>query len=166
VVPLNINKLDLRDYLKHGYGVEVLNVRSFITQRKIQRTKPGTTGIHYYRPRSIKKMTVELVEPFVYPSEPTDLSPYVLPFSGVRRGKERGRDKWRLLTWARWDNELWKALEKVRDDQQKKLGPFSYKEANIDRNKLRNLANEVLGEETTEVEKDIPVRWVSMGNPV
>jgi large subunit ribosomal protein L23 len=84
VVPLNINKLDLRDYLLHAYGVEVLNVRSFITQRKIERTKPGTTGLHYYRPRSIKKMTVELVKPFVYPEEPKDLSPYVSSLSRKR----------------------------------------------------------------------------------
>ncbi|KAA8908339.1 ribosomal protein L23-domain-containing protein [Sphaerosporella brunnea] len=130
-VPLNINKLDLRDYLKHAYDVEVLSVRSFITQMKVQRTKPGTTGTNYYRPRSVKKMTVELVKPFVYPEEPKDLKP--------------------------WDNELWKAIEKMRDEQKKTLGPFAYKEPNAERGKLRKLAEEALTEETTEVEKDVTI---------
>lgn len=75
IVPLNINKLDLRDYLFHAYGVEIYSVRSYITQQKVQRTKPGFVATRYYRPRSIKKMTVELVKPFVYPDEPVDLTP-------------------------------------------------------------------------------------------
>ncbi|RPB04260.1 hypothetical protein L873DRAFT_1759560 [Choiromyces venosus 120613-1] len=78
IVPLNINKLDLKDYLLHAYNVEVLSVRSFIQQQNIQRAKNKDLNrpkIEWYRPRAIKKMTVELKEPFVYPPEPEDLSP-------------------------------------------------------------------------------------------
>jgi len=88
-VPLNINKLDLRDYLKNVYNVDVYNVRSFIVQQKLQRTRPASPGtVDYWRPRAIKKMTVELVKPFVYPAEPEDLSPYVAP-PRMRSGAER-----------------------------------------------------------------------------
>ncbi|KAI5848229.1 hypothetical protein BZA05DRAFT_446527 [Tricharina praecox] len=137
VVPLNINKLDLRDYLKNVYDVDVYNVRSFIVQQKLQRTRPERPeAVDYWRPRAVKKMTVELVKPFVYPAEPEDLSP--------------------------WDNELWKALEKQRDISQKTLGPYAYKEPNPDRSRLKALASEVLSEKstttTTEVEKEISVR--------
>ncbi|KAI5804950.1 ribosomal protein L25/L23 [Geopyxis carbonaria] len=75
LVPLSLNKLDMRDYLHHAYNVEALAVRSFITQQKIERHKPGFQGTRWYRPRSIKKMTVELRRPFVYPAEPEDLTP-------------------------------------------------------------------------------------------
>lgn len=80
IVPLNINKLDLKDYLYHVYGVECLSVRSYIEQQKIAQTKRhlGERHVEWYRPRAIKRMTVELVEPFVYPEEPTELKPYVL----------------------------------------------------------------------------------------
>lgn len=77
-VPLNINKLDLKDYLLHVYSVKVLSVRSYIQQQKVQRAKPADMNrpvIKWYRPRAIKKMTVELEEPFVYPPPPEDLSP-------------------------------------------------------------------------------------------
>ncbi|KAG0634256.1 ribosomal protein L25/L23 [Tuber brumale] len=78
IVPLNINKLDLKDYLLHAYNVEVLSVRSFIQHQNVRRAKDKDLyrpKIEWYRPRAIKKMTVELKEPFVYPPEPEDLSP-------------------------------------------------------------------------------------------
>lgn len=75
-MPLNINKLDLKDYLRNAYGVEVNSVRSFVQQKKIQPTKdPESRTRRWYRPRAIKKMIVELKEPFIYPEEPKDLSP-------------------------------------------------------------------------------------------
>jgi large subunit ribosomal protein L23 len=70
--------LDLRDYLFNVYGVRVKGVRSFIQQQKVRQDKPGAirpAQRKWYRPRSIKKMMVELERPFVWPEEPTDLTP-------------------------------------------------------------------------------------------
>lgn len=80
IVPLNINKLDLRDYLFHAYGVRVRGVRSYIQQQKIRQDKPGAIRIaprKWYRPRSIKKMLVEMEKPFVWPEEPENYDQYV-----------------------------------------------------------------------------------------
>lgn len=68
VVPLQFNKLDLRDYLYHAYDVEVTSVRSFINQ-PTPRQKFGGRG-KWYRPRSQKMMIAELVKPFVWPEAP------------------------------------------------------------------------------------------------
>ncbi|AEO55266.1 hypothetical protein MYCTH_2086470 [Thermothelomyces thermophilus ATCC 42464] len=67
-VPLQFNKLDLRDYLYHVYNVEVTSVRSFVNQ-PLPRRKFQTTG-KWYRPRSKKMMIAELVKPFVWPDPP------------------------------------------------------------------------------------------------
>jgi len=75
IVPLNLNKLDLRDYLWNGYGVSVKGVRSYILQQKIRQDKVGAkrpAPRKWYRPRSIKKMMVELEKPFVWPAEPAN----------------------------------------------------------------------------------------------
>ena len=58
-VPLNINKLDLKDYLYHAYGIPVLSVRSYIKQVPAQK-REGTAK--WYRPRSLKRMIVEMDE--------------------------------------------------------------------------------------------------------
>lgn len=80
-VPLNFNKLDLRDYLQNLYGVGVVSVRSYIEQQPITRmTRDGRNIGAWRRPQAQKRMTVELREPFVYPEEPKDLSPYVFPY--------------------------------------------------------------------------------------
>ncbi|CZS96272.1 related to ribosomal protein [Rhynchosporium agropyri] len=76
IVPLNINKLDLRDYLWHAYGVQVRGVRSYIQQQKVRQDKPGVTRVSprkWYRPRAIKKMLVEMEKPFVWPKTPENL---------------------------------------------------------------------------------------------
>ncbi|KAL7275731.1 mitochondrial 54S ribosomal protein YmL41 [Rhizina undulata] len=140
IVPLNINKLDLRDYLLHAYGVEVLSVRSYIQQQKILKARPSERaliGANYYRPRAIKKMTVELAMPFVYPEEPTDLSP--------------------------WDNEFYNALQKEQAAEQKYQGLPGEREMPRDRPKVRKMAEELLAKqeaemETFEVEKELSVR--------
>ncbi|CCX04447.1 ribosomal protein L23-domain-containing protein [Pyronema domesticum] len=130
IVPLNINKLDLRDYLYHAYGVEVLNVRSFITQKKIERHKPGEKATRYWRPASIKKMTVELVKPFVWPEEPTDLAP--------------------------WDKETHKAIQEYREQNATLYGPTGYREPKAEVKNIRKLAQELLREKVVE-EKEIEI---------
>jgi large subunit ribosomal protein L23 len=158
IVPLNINKLDFRDYLKHGYGIEVLAVRSYIQQQKVQRTRSRFHSTNYYRPRAIKKMTVELATPFVYPEEPKDLSPCVTFPTHVLLVNAM----WSLLMVNSWDHELHQELEKQRDREAKIRGPQSYKEPNPARSKLRELAQKELRGDTatttTEVEKDISIQ--------
>lgn len=78
-VPLNFNKLDMRDYMQRVYGVKVLSVRSYVEQQKVTRQRPlGRLGLGpLRRPKSKKKMTIEMADPFVWPEEPKDFSPYV-----------------------------------------------------------------------------------------
>ncbi|KAG2416482.1 hypothetical protein HFD88_007697 [Aspergillus terreus] len=77
-VPLNFNKLDMRDYLKNLYGVDVLGVRSFVEQQKITRLRPMNKFGYgkWRRPISKKKMTVEMKQPFVWPEAPKDMAPW------------------------------------------------------------------------------------------
>ncbi|KAK6438922.1 mitochondrial 54S ribosomal protein YmL41 [Oleoguttula sp. CCFEE 5521] len=77
-VPLWFSKLDLRDYLYNAYAVRCVSIRSYI---KLQRLTQGSpTGLNgesnsrpqykrWHRPRSLKRMTVELESPFVWPEE-------------------------------------------------------------------------------------------------
>lgn len=78
-VPLWFNKLDFKSYLKNVYNVDVLHIRSYVQQQKVQQRETvgstTTTLGKVYRPASRKKMTVELVDPFVFPEEVKDLSP-------------------------------------------------------------------------------------------
>jgi large subunit ribosomal protein L23 len=69
-----MNKLDLRDYLFHAYNVRVVSVRSYIDQQKVTQGKPNAPKMtikRWFRPRAIKKMTVELESPFLWPEMPT-----------------------------------------------------------------------------------------------
>jgi len=73
-VPLNFSKLDLRDYLFHLYGVEVLAIRSSVLPGKLQRkyrirAGPGIQVRRgpMIRTRARKKMIVQLVKPFRFP---------------------------------------------------------------------------------------------------
>lgn len=87
-VPLWFNKLDLKDYLRRVYNVEVLHVRSYVVQSKVERKPTLGRGLFSYptgpihRPESKKKMTAELVNSFVWPDEITDFEPYVISNSG------------------------------------------------------------------------------------
>lgn len=82
-VPLWFNKLDFKSYLKNVYNVDVLHVRSYVQQQAVRRSERqlgtainGQNG-KLFRPQARKKMIVELVDPFVYPDEEEDLTPYV-----------------------------------------------------------------------------------------
>lgn len=73
MVPLSMNKLDMRDYLYHAYSVKTLSVRSFIEQQSVRQGKPGSIKPQikrWYRPQAKKYMTVELEQPFVWPETP------------------------------------------------------------------------------------------------
>jgi large subunit ribosomal protein L23 len=67
IVPRNFNKLDLRDYLYHVYGLRALNVTVQLMWGRWTREQPGRPR---YRSPMVKKMTIEMPEPFIWP-EPT-----------------------------------------------------------------------------------------------
>ena len=74
-VPLNLSKLDLRDYLWHLYGVKSLSIRSSILPGRLKRrdkvpNQPRRVG-PMRRTQARKKMIVQLAEPFYYPPELT-----------------------------------------------------------------------------------------------
>ena len=82
-MPLNLNKLDIKDYLYHAYGVRVISVRSYVQQQRVQQDKERAYDPkrnRWFRPRSIKKMTVQMDKGFVWPEEPTDFKPSVVAF--------------------------------------------------------------------------------------
>ncbi|KXT08990.1 hypothetical protein AC579_71 [Pseudocercospora musae] len=74
-VPLWFSKLDLRDYLWHAYQVEILAVRSYVKQSRVQSGKPNDIRPairRWHRPKAKKFMTVSLVHPFVWPERSKD----------------------------------------------------------------------------------------------
>jgi large subunit ribosomal protein L23 len=96
---LNLNKLDLRDYLWNCYGIPVTSVRSYIQIQKLRQDKPGArrpSPRKWFRPRSIKKMTVEMERPFVWPEVP-DLE--------------------------KWDKKTFDAAQKEREENEKQFRP-------------------------------------------
>lgn len=71
----------MREYMKQLYNVDTLSIRSFVEQQKVTREyRDGRFGHGpLRRPKSKKKMTIEMREPFVWPEVPEDTSAYV-PF--------------------------------------------------------------------------------------
>lgn len=72
-VPLNLSKLDLRDYLWHLYGVKTLSIRSSVLPGVLRRKykvpdQPRRVG-PVRRTKARKKMIVQLAKPFRYPAE-------------------------------------------------------------------------------------------------
>lgn len=66
IVPKSFNKLDLRDYLYNIYGLRALNVTTQLL--------PGSFRLSYssnqrYRSGQVKKMTIDMEDPFIWPSE-------------------------------------------------------------------------------------------------
>ncbi|KAF8472001.1 ribosomal protein L23-domain-containing protein [Kalaharituber pfeilii] len=133
IVPLNFTKLDLKDYLLHAYNVKVLSVRSYVVQQKVQRIKNlEEQRREWYRPRAIKKMTVELEKPFIYPPEPTDLSP--------------------------WDNKIHKAAKEYQEKMRDNHGLEGKRKPDMaQRTHIFELARETLGLKKDEVMEEVEV---------
>lgn len=72
----------MREYMKQLYNVDIISIRSFVEQQKVTREfRDGRQGHGpLRRPKSKKRMTIEMKEPFVWPEVPEDRSPYA-PFS-------------------------------------------------------------------------------------
>lgn len=77
IVPKTFNKLDLRDYLYHLYGLRALNVT---TQLLWGRWTRETAISPRYRLPQVKKMTIEMADPFVWP-EPVTKEEYKNEFN-------------------------------------------------------------------------------------
>lgn len=81
LVPRNFNKMDLRDYLWHVYGLRALNVTVQLLHARFTR---GNDDHARHRGPQYKKMTIDMEEPFVWPA---------LPESLVSRGREAMEDQ-------------------------------------------------------------------------
>ncbi|KAI5955746.1 MRP20 [Candida jiufengensis] len=64
LVPKSMNKMDLRDYLWNIYGLRALNVT---VQLQPATWKRGPQDLARYRIPQLKKMTIDMAEPFVWP---------------------------------------------------------------------------------------------------
>lgn len=64
LVPRNFNKMDLRDYLWNVYGLRALNVTVQLLHARFTR---GGDEYARYRASQYKKMTIDMMEPFVWP---------------------------------------------------------------------------------------------------
>lgn len=69
LVPRNFNKMDLRDYLWHVYGLRALNVTVQLLPAPFTR---GPRDLARYRKPQFKKMTIDMAEPFVWPDVPAE----------------------------------------------------------------------------------------------
>lgn len=67
IVPKSFNKLDLRDYLFHIYGLRAMNVTTQLLHGKYTRANIASPR---YRSPQVKKMTIDMAEPFIWPEEP------------------------------------------------------------------------------------------------
>ncbi|KAL8682240.1 MAG: hypothetical protein Q9186_001699 [Xanthomendoza sp. 1 TL-2023] len=123
LTPLSMNKLDLKDYLYNLYGIEVLSVRSYVQQARVRQDKPGARvpkPRRWYRPRSTKKMTIEMppTTPFIYPPAPTDFKP--------------------------WDKQMRLKAQEMREREQDSMGPYGKRVAPRDGKSLREQAEELV----------------------
>lgn len=73
LVPRNFNKLDLRDYLWHVYGLRATNVTVQLLHAKFER---GFNDLARYRGPQYKKMTIDMEEPFVWPDLPPEANTF------------------------------------------------------------------------------------------
>lgn len=82
LVPRNFNKMDLRDYLWNIYGLRALNVTVQLLHAKFTR---GGDEYARYRASQYKKMTIDMLEPFVWP----EISPELLESTKYESKNER-----------------------------------------------------------------------------
>ncbi|KAI0197741.1 hypothetical protein F4808DRAFT_437986 [Astrocystis sublimbata] len=88
-VPMTFNKFDIRDYLYNVYNTPVLGVRSQVRQRRDIITKRDGRKA---RPVPVKTMTVQLMQPFVWPGMPADLTPWQEPgYTRIKKAEETQR---------------------------------------------------------------------------
>ncbi|KAL9053761.1 MAG: hypothetical protein Q9162_004559 [Coniocarpon cinnabarinum] len=136
-VPLYFNKLDMRDYLFHAYNVNTKSIRSFIppvrVERRLRLTKPGQR--RRYRPKGVKRMTVELEQPFVWPPGPNPEKP--------EDWKPWDRDRYREIMERQGnDEQVQSAKSRKRFERRRVRSHESYDTE--ERSELRRLADDLL----------------------
>ncbi|KAI9652784.1 MAG: hypothetical protein M1831_006586 [Alyxoria varia] len=121
-VPLWFSKLDMRDYLFHAYNVRTYRIRSFVQgwgiKKRLGYPKNPNKRL-FFRPKSRKRMTVELEKPFVWPDPPKDLEAwdnkqyketnhgshvYKKEIEEARRARLRESAQYFLKGQTRWDS--------------------------------------------------------------
>ncbi|KAJ2082923.1 mitochondrial 54S ribosomal protein YmL41 [Coemansia sp. RSA 988] len=113
-VPLNINKLDIKDYLTHIYNVTVTDVRTTVFPGKLVLNR--RTGVKERQSRT-KKAIVTIKEEFEYP-KPPDVDNQ---FGGLQKKYSELRTRNRMKGWTNATPEMKKlqdTLEKMRENVQ------------------------------------------------
>ncbi|CDR42981.1 CYFA0S10e04500g1_1 [Cyberlindnera fabianii] len=77
IVPKSFNRMDLRDYLYHVYGLRAFNITTQLLHAPY--TRDGN-AVARYRTGQIKKMTIDMTEPFVWPEEPKNKNKWNVQF--------------------------------------------------------------------------------------
>lgn len=95
IVPKSFNKLDLRDYLFGLYGLRAMNITTQLLHGRYIRMSAFSGR---FRGPQIKKMTIEMEQPFIWPEEP-----------------EKGEV-------ARWNEEFQNELNKYKEQNQMSTG--------------------------------------------
>ncbi|KAF2667695.1 hypothetical protein BT63DRAFT_456995 [Microthyrium microscopicum] len=121
-VPLTFTKLDLRDFLWHGYQVRALNVRSWVFQRPVQLLRPGLDkklgiqGDHnkWGRKQALKYMIIEMDEPFIWPEMPEDMTLFDKEHADDRMVQPKWTDDGKV-DWVRGSNAI-QGLKEKRED--------------------------------------------------
>lgn len=96
LVPRNFNKLDLRDYLWHVYGLRATNITVQLLHAKFER---GMNDLARYRGPQYKKMTIDMEEPFIWPEISPEAETYKHTFDNQmeivesRNGLGSNKDK-------------------------------------------------------------------------
>ncbi|KAJ2157664.1 mitochondrial 54S ribosomal protein YmL41 [Coemansia sp. RSA 552] len=98
-VPLNVNKLDIKDYLTHIYNVTVTDVRTVVFPGKLVMNR--TTGQKERAARK-KKAIVTMKEDFAYPPE-LDVDK---DFGGNKKRYQEMLRSNRLRGWTRRSPEM------------------------------------------------------------
>ncbi|KAJ1805706.1 mitochondrial 54S ribosomal protein YmL41, partial [Coemansia sp. RSA 2599] len=112
-VPLNVNKLDIKDYLTHLYNVTVTDVRTTVFAGKL-----GTNRFTGQKERSsrIKKAIVTIKEEFEYPKE-ADVDKH---FGGLELKYEQMRRANKLKGWRiRPSMDMMALRAKILEDRRK-----------------------------------------------
>ncbi|KAK2627792.1 hypothetical protein QTJ16_002438 [Diplocarpon rosae] len=157
-VPLNMNKLDLRDYLWNAYGVQVLGVRSYIQQQKVRQDKPGAKRIQprkWYRPRAIKRMLVELEKPFVWPEVPENFDEYVSLLLSL------------FYDWLHeWEKDTFDAAQEDRKSNSEMYEPGFREKPAKDRKSIAEQAKAILKGEASWKPNQVREQWENDGEAV
>lgn len=128
IVPLKFNKLDMRDYLWNMYNLRCLDVRSYIIQQKIQFDRPGAIRPRRepYRPKAVKRMTIEMERSFVWPE-----------FGDLEK----------------WDNKTYLASEKEQEEFQEQLKPQARRNPTKERESIAQQARNLIKESQLQKEQ-------------